>query len=50
MQAQAFDVPSLATSLQVDPSEWHSLESKDWTAARYFTRKLALQLLSEGFP
>lgn len=50
MQAQAFNVPSLATSLQVDPSEWHTLESKDWTAARYFTRKLALQLLAEGFP
>jgi 5'-nucleotidase len=50
MQAQAFGVPSLAASLQVDVSEWLSHDSKDWTAAAYFTRKLTLKLLSEGFP
>ena len=50
LQAQVFGVPGLASSLQVDVADWHSHAEKDWTTAAYFTRRLARQLLSEGFP
>ena len=50
MQAVAFGMPALATSLQVDVADWHSRDERDWSAAVHFTRMLAAQLLAEGLP
>jgi len=50
MQAASYDIPALAASLQVDVSDWHAADERDWSAAIYFTRLLATQLLDEGLP
>ena len=50
LEAELYGVPALASSLQVDVSEWHSYGKQDWTAARHFTRLLAEQILTDGLP
>ncbi len=50
MQAGSFDMPALASSLQVDVSDWHAADERDWSAAIGFTRRLASQILDEGLP
>jgi 5'-nucleotidase len=50
MEAAAYGVPSLAVSIAVEVSEWRSFPEVDWSGAKYFTRKLAQQLLAEGLP
>lgn len=50
MQAVSFDMPALAASLQVDVSDWHAADERDWSAVISFTRLLATQILDEGLP
>jgi len=50
LEAELYGVPGLASSLQVDVSEWHSYGDMDWSAAKHFTRLFAEQILVEGLP
>jgi 5'-nucleotidase len=50
LEAELYGVPSIASSLQVDVSEWHGLGEQDWAAAGHFTRLLASQVLADGLP
>jgi len=51
-EADAYDIPAIAASLQADVSTQHSSEyaELDWNAAKYFTRLLAKKILEEGLP
>jgi 5'-nucleotidase len=48
LEASAYGIPGLAVSVQADISQWRSHGERDWGAARYFTRRFARQVLSEG--
>jgi 5'-nucleotidase len=51
LEAHAYDIPGLAVSVQAaDISQWRSHGERDWGTARYFTRRFACQILSEGLP
>jgi 5'/3'-nucleotidase len=50
LEAHAYGIPGLAVSAQADISQWRSHGERDWGAARYFTRRFARQILSEGLP
>ncbi|WP_420076393.1 5'/3'-nucleotidase SurE [Streptomyces sp. JL3001] len=51
-EADAYDIPGLAVSLEADLSVQHSSDYADlnWDAARFFTRRIARQILAEGLP
>jgi 5'-nucleotidase len=50
LEAHAYGIPGLAVSVQADISQWRSHGERDWGPARYFTRRLARLVLSEGLP
>jgi 5'-nucleotidase len=50
LEAEAHGIPGIAASIQADISSWRRFDDLDWTAARYFTRALAEQVLTEGLP
>ena len=50
LEADAYGIPGLAVSVQADVSQWRSHGERDWGMARYFTRRFARQILSEGLP
>jgi len=50
LEASAYGIPGLAVSVQAGISQWRSHGERDWGPARYFTRRLARQILSEGLP
>ena len=50
LEADAYGIPGLAVSVQADISQWRAHGERDWGTAKYFTRRLAGQILSEGLP
>ena len=50
LEAEAHGIPGIAASVQVDISSWRTFGDVDWTAARFFTRLLAGQVLADGLP
>ncbi len=50
LEAEAYGIPSIATAITAQISEWRNFGTVDWTAARHFTRLLAQQVLDEGLP
>jgi 5'-nucleotidase len=50
LEAEAHGVPGIAASIQVDVASWRTFDDLDWSAARYFTRALARQVLTDGLP
>ncbi|MDX2759257.1 5'/3'-nucleotidase SurE [Streptomyces europaeiscabiei] len=51
-EADAYEIPAMAVSLEADLSVQHSSEYPvlNWDAAKIFTRRLARQILGEGLP
>ena len=50
LEAEAHGIPGVAASMQVDISQWRHFADIDWTAAGFFTRLLAQQVLTDGLP
>ena len=50
LEAANHGIPSIAASVTVQVGEWRTFGAIDWTAATYFTRLLATQVLAEGLP
>jgi 5'-nucleotidase len=49
-EAAAHGLPSIATGITAQVSDWHTFGAVDWTAAGHFTRRLVRQVLDEGMP
>jgi len=49
-EADALGIPAIAAAITAQVSEWRTFGTVDWTAARYFTRLLARQVLENGMP
>jgi 5'-nucleotidase len=49
-EADSLGIPSIAAAITAQISEWRTFSTVDWTAARYFTRLLARQVLDDGMP
>ena len=49
-EADAYGIPSIAAAITAQVSEWRTVGTLDWTAARHFTRLLARQVLDQGMP
>jgi 5'-nucleotidase len=50
LEAANHGIPGIAVSVTVQVGEWRTFGAIDWTAATYFTRLLATQVLAEGLP
>jgi 5'-nucleotidase len=50
LQADTYGIPGIAASITAQVSQWRTFSTIDWTAARYFTRLLARQVLGDGMP
>jgi 5'-nucleotidase len=50
LEAANHGIPGIAVSVTVQVGQWRTFGAIDWTAATYFTRLLAAQVLAEGLP